>query len=120
MELDPSGSKTSILDVYMHTHTHTHTHIVHNGLSMNFNQEHVHIIQLLLYTGRFIMFPAITTIYNNKTKRPALVELFTATGKLDKFLRQLETFGVSPEVYTSNISSCEKKIQFSCGCEQFH
>jgi hypothetical protein len=36
-------------------------------------------------TGRFIMFSAITNIYNKKTKGPTLVELFTATGKLKKF-----------------------------------
>jgi len=27
----------------------------------------------------------ITNIYNKKTKGPALMELFTATGKLEKF-----------------------------------
>jgi len=37
------------------------------------------------YTGRFIMFSVITNIYNNKTKGPTLMELFTATGKLKKF-----------------------------------
>jgi hypothetical protein len=36
-------------------------------------------------TGRFIMFSAITNIYNKKTKGPTLMELFTATGKLKKF-----------------------------------
>ena len=36
-------------------------------------------------TGRFIMFSVITNIYNKKTKRPTLMELFTATGKLKKF-----------------------------------
>jgi hypothetical protein len=36
-------------------------------------------------TGRFIMFSVITNIYNNKTKGPNLMELFTATGKLKKF-----------------------------------
>jgi hypothetical protein len=36
-------------------------------------------------TGRFIMFSVITNIYNKKTKGPALMELFTATGKLKKF-----------------------------------
>ena len=28
------------------------------------------------------MFSVITNIYNNKNKRPTLIELFTATGKL--------------------------------------
>ena len=36
-------------------------------------------------TGRFIMFSVITNLYNNKTKGPALMELFTATEKLKKF-----------------------------------
>ena len=35
-----------------------------------------------LNTGRFIMFFVITNIYTKKTKGPALMELFTATGKL--------------------------------------
>jgi hypothetical protein len=30
------------------------------------------------------MFSGITNIYNKKTKRPTLMELFTATGKLKK------------------------------------
>jgi len=34
-------------------------------------------------TGRFIMFSMITKNYNKKTKGPTLLELFTATGKLD-------------------------------------
>ena len=36
-------------------------------------------------TGRFVMFSMITNIYNKKTKRPSLIELFTATGKLKTF-----------------------------------
>ena len=32
------------------------------------------------------MFSVITNIYNKKTKRPTLMELFTATGKLKNFL----------------------------------
>jgi hypothetical protein len=35
---------------------------------------------ILLNTGRFIMFCVITNVYNKKTKGPALMELFTATG----------------------------------------
>ena len=42
-------------------------------------------VQLQDYTGRFIMFFVITNIYNKKTKWPAVIELFTATGKLKKF-----------------------------------
>jgi hypothetical protein len=38
------------------------------------------------YTGHFIMFSVITSTYNKKTKGPTLMELFTATGKLKKFL----------------------------------
>jgi hypothetical protein len=33
----------------------------------------------------FIMFSVITNIYNKKTKGPTLMELFTATGKLENF-----------------------------------
>jgi hypothetical protein len=36
-------------------------------------------------TGCFIMLSVITNIYNKKTKGPTLMELFTATGKLEKF-----------------------------------
>ena len=36
-------------------------------------------------TGRFILFSGITNIYDKKTKEPTLMELFTATGKLEKF-----------------------------------
>jgi hypothetical protein len=36
------------------------------------------------YTGRFLTFSVCTNICNKKTKRPALMELFTATGKLKK------------------------------------
>jgi len=32
------------------------------------------------------MFSVITNIYNKKTKVPTLMELFTDTGKLKKFL----------------------------------
>jgi len=52
------------------------------------------------------MFSVITKIYDKKTKGPALMELFTATGKLKKVFCD-----------TSNISSYQKKkIQFFCGC----
>jgi len=40
---------------------------------------------LLVYTGRFMVFFVITNIYNKKTKRPTLIELFTVTGKLKSF-----------------------------------
>jgi hypothetical protein len=35
-------------------------------------------------TGRFIMFSMATNIYNKKTKRSNLMDLFSATGKLKK------------------------------------
>ena len=50
-----------------------------------FFSRHKGINSIKLYTGRFIMFSVITNIYNKKTKGPALMELFTATGKLKKF-----------------------------------
>ena len=40
----------------------------------------------LSITGHFMMFSVITNVYNKKTKGPTLMELFTATGKLKKFL----------------------------------
>jgi len=36
------------------------------------------------------MFSVITIIYNKKTKGPTLMELFTDTGKLKKYFRQIE------------------------------
>jgi hypothetical protein len=42
--------------------------------------------EIVCYTGRFIMFSVITNIYNKKTKGPTLMELFTATRKLEKFI----------------------------------
>jgi len=36
------------------------------------------------HTGCFIMFSVITHVYNKKTKGPTLMELFTATEKLEK------------------------------------
>jgi hypothetical protein len=46
------------------------------------------------YTRRFIMFSVITNIYNKKTKGPALMQLFTAAGKLKRFFWQIEMFDV--------------------------
>jgi hypothetical protein len=37
-----------------------------------------------IYTGRFVMFSVITNIYNKKTKGPTVMELFTATEKIEK------------------------------------
>jgi len=53
------------------------------------------------------MFSVITNIYNKKTKGPALMELFTATGKLNFFL-QLEMFDVCTMGDTAHIDSIFK------------
>jgi hypothetical protein len=50
------------------------------------------------------MLSVITNIYNKKTKRPTLMELFTATGKLIFFL-QLEMFDVCTTVDTAHIEN---------------
>ena len=39
----------------------------------------------IINTGRFIMFSAITNIYNKKIKGPTLMEVFTCTKKLNFF-----------------------------------
>jgi dimeric dUTPase (all-alpha-NTP-PPase superfamily) len=59
--------------------------------------------------GFFIMFSVITNIYNNKTKGPTLMELFTATGKLKKF------FYTSDAQIEHLYLSKKKLFQFSCG-----
>jgi len=41
--------------------------------------------EVLHNTGRFVMFSVNTDVYNKKTKGPTLMELFTATGKLNFF-----------------------------------
>ena len=50
------------------------------------------------------MFSVITNIYNKKTKGPTLVEVFTATGKLKKFLvvkkRNFFSFPVAVKNFT--------------------
>ena len=51
------------------------------------------------------MFSMITNIYNKKTKRPTLMELFTATGKLKKFFWQLEMFDVCTTDDTAHIDT---------------
>ena len=82
--------------------------------------------ETLNYTGRFVMFYVITNIYNKKTKGPTLMELFTATGKLEKFFFDNQICSMCAprvtlhtsiryssschtRVNTSNISSCQKK-----------
>jgi hypothetical protein len=49
------------------------------------------------------MFSMITNIYNKKTKRRTLMELFTATGNLQKFFWQLELFDVCTMDDTAHI-----------------
>jgi hypothetical protein len=56
------------------------------------------------------MFSVITNIYINKTKGPTLMELYTATGKLKKFIWQREMFDVCTMGDTSNISSCHQNF----------
>ena len=58
-------------------------------------------------TGRFIMFSVITNIYNKKTKRPTLIELFTATGIF--FFWQLEMFDVCTTGDAAH-SSCYTRV----------
>jgi len=61
----------------------SHTHIINHVLSLVEKRKR----RLTLSTmniGRFIMFSAITNIYNKKTKGPTSMELFKATGKLKK------------------------------------
>jgi hypothetical protein len=47
--------------------------------------EHVTFHVLRNFTGRFVMFSVITNVYNKKTEGPTVMELFTATGPLNKF-----------------------------------
>jgi hypothetical protein len=54
------------------------------------------------------MFFVITNIYNKKTKGPTLMELFTATGKLNKFFWQLEMFDVCTTGDTAHIDTLFK------------
>ena len=77
------------------------------------------ICPFLLNTGRFKMFFAITNVYNKKTKGPTLMELFTATGKLNFFFDTAHIDTIFKLLPHTNISSC-KKNQFSCACEKFH
>jgi hypothetical protein len=58
-------------------------------------------------TGRFIVLSVITNIYNKKTKGHTLMELFTATGRLKKFL-QLEMFDVYTRVDMTHINVISK------------
>jgi hypothetical protein len=63
------------------------------------------------------MFSVITNIYNKKTKGPTLMELFTATGKLN-FFWQLEMFDGCPTGGTAHIDAIFKFLphagQYGC------
>jgi len=63
-----------------------------------------------LTTGCFIMFSVITNIYNKKTKRHTLMELFKATGKLIFFFWQLEIFDVCTTGDTAHIDTIFKLL----------
>jgi hypothetical protein len=54
------------------------------------------------------MFSVITNIYNKNTKEPALMDLFTATGKLKTFFWQLEMFDVCNSGDTAHIDTIFK------------
>ena len=62
-----------------------HISLVDLQVSQDFS---IFVIKTIYFksTGLFIMFFVITNIYNKKNKGPTLMELFTATGKLKKFL----------------------------------
>ena len=74
------------------------------------------------YTGCFVMFCMIINIYDKKTKGPTLMELFTTTGKLEKFFLQLEMFDVCTTCDTAYIDMCAPRvtwhtsIQYSSCC----
>jgi hypothetical protein len=57
-------------------------------------------------TGRFIIFSVITNIYDEKTKGPTLMELFTATGKLKTFL----FFIIISFLYNYRCSMCAPRV----------
>jgi hypothetical protein len=48
--------------------------------------------------------------FNEKTKVPTLMEVFTDTGKVKKGFWQLEMFNVCTTGDTPNISSCQKNF----------
>jgi hypothetical protein len=57
------------------------------------------------------MFSVITNIYNKETKRPTLMEFFTATGILKKFFFwQLELFDVCTTGDTAHIDTLFKLL----------
>jgi hypothetical protein len=63
------------------------------------------------------MFSVITNIYNNKTKGPTLMELFTATGKLKIFFFVVvnNSINVGPLVFFA-ISVCNHREHYETSC----
>ena len=59
-------------------------------------------------TGHFIMFSVITNIFSMNTKGPTIMELFTATKKIDFFFWQLEMFDVCSTGDTAHIDTIFK------------
>ena len=60
------------------------------------------------------MFSVITNIYNNKTKGPTLMELFTATGKpifFDNWRYSLRAPPVTRHTSIRYSSSCHKRVK---------
>jgi hypothetical protein len=67
------------------------------------------------------MLSTITNIYNKKTKRPTLMELFTVTGKLKFWQPEMfEVCTTGAMAYTEYLWLSKKNFLFSYGCEQFH
>jgi hypothetical protein len=56
------------------------------------------------------MFSVITNIFNKNTNGPALMGLFTATGKLKKFFLKLEMFDVCTTGDTAYIDTIFKLL----------
>jgi hypothetical protein len=57
------------------------------------------------------MFSVVTNIYNKQTKGPILMKLFTATGTLKKYFRQLEMFDVCTTGDTAHIDTIFKFLK---------
>jgi hypothetical protein len=76
----------------------------------------------IINTGRFVMFSAITNIYNKKTKGPPLMELFTATWKL-KLLQWPVPKGTdhcSEEYRCTHVDACVARTWISYRCVPCH
>jgi len=94
-EITCSLQESTIHRVVQQSHDTTGKHVINSELQVNF---------LPSSAGCFIMFHVITNIYNQKTKGPTLMELFTATGKLKKFFFwQLDLSDVCTRGVTAHI-----------------